>query len=80
MAERSPEPPTERAEGEPASRGSWALILLVIPYVALLYPPFYAFQDPKIGGVPFFIWYQFLWVVIGSVITVVVYRIWRRQD
>jgi hypothetical protein len=28
---------------------------------------------PRLAGIPFFIWYQFLWVVIGVVITGIVY-------
>jgi Protein of unknown function (DUF3311) len=80
MAKRSGEPQSGRVEEEPGRRGNWALALLILPFVALLYPPFYARLDPMIGGVPFFIWYQFLWVVIGSLITAVVYRIRRRED
>ena len=55
----------------------FALVLLLIPFVALLFPQFYATLEPRLGGVPFFIWYQFLWVIIASVITAVVYAIRR---
>ena len=53
----------------------WGLLLLLIPFVALLYPPFYASVTPRLAGIPFFIWYQFLWVIIGVSITGVVYAI-----
>jgi hypothetical protein len=49
------------------------LILLLIPFVALLYVPFYGHATPKLGPIPFFIWYQFLWVILGSIITGLVY-------
>ena len=80
MAKRSGEPQPDRAEEGPVRRGSWALILLLIPFIALLYPPWYSSLEPRVGGVPFFIWYQFLWVLIGSAITAAVYRIRRTED
>jgi hypothetical protein len=57
-----------------------ALILLLVPFVALLYPPFYAALEPRLWGIPYFIWYQFLWVVIGAVLTYVVYLVRRRPE
>jgi hypothetical protein len=69
------EPPRGPA-GEPpvATRPNrWALWLLLIPFVALLYPPWYDNLDPKLGGIPFFVWYQFLWVVLGAAIVAFVY-------
>lgn len=34
---------------------NWSLVLLLPPFVGLLYPPFYARVEPDLGGVPFFI-------------------------
>lgn len=56
---------------------NWPLLLLLIPFVALLYVPFYAHATPKLGSIPFFIWYQFAWVIIGSALTGLVY--WLRK-
>lgn len=57
-----------------ARRGKWYVLLpLVIPFVALLWIPFYAGAKPYLGGVPFFYWYQFAWVILGSLITAGVY-------
>jgi Protein of unknown function (DUF3311) len=39
----------------------------------VLWPPFYNRVDPTWGGVPFFYWYQLLWVIIGAVLTAIVY-------
>ncbi len=61
-------------------RARWWLVLLLVPFVALLYPPFYASVTPRLGGIPFFIWYQFLWVVIGVAITGVVYALDRLRE
>jgi hypothetical protein len=62
-------------ESAAAPRRRWGLLLLLIPFVALLYPPFYATLTPRLAGIPFFIWYQFLWVIIGVGITGIVYAI-----
>ena len=50
------------------------LLLLLLPYIGLLYPPLYAHLQPELWGIPFFIWYQFLWVFITVAITALVYR------
>ena len=54
-------------------RRSWLLILLIIPFIALLYPPFYNSIDPKFIGMPFFYWFQLLWIIITAIIVAVVY-------
>ena len=53
--------------------------LLAIPYVGTLWVPFYAKLSPPLFGIPFFYWYQILWIVIGSLITGIVLLITRRQ-
>jgi hypothetical protein len=53
----------------------WWLLLLLLPYLGLLYPSIYARLQPELWGFPFFIWYQFLWVFIAVAITAVVYRL-----
>jgi Protein of unknown function (DUF3311) len=54
-------------------RRSWFLLLLLIPFIVLLYPPFYNFKQPTFIGIPFFYWFQLLWVIITAVITAIVY-------
>lgn len=43
-------------------------VLLLAPFVGLLWVPFYNFQSPTLLGFPFFYWYQFLWVPVTSVL------------
>lgn len=43
--------------------------LLVIPFIATLFPQFYNFKDPTIGGMPFFYWYQLAWIPISVLLT-----------
>jgi hypothetical protein len=61
-------------------RGRWARLLLLIPFVALLFPTLYAHAEPRLAGIPFFIWYQFAWVILGVTITAVVYAFDRGED
>jgi hypothetical protein len=65
MADR----PSDRRRG---ARGWWYLLLLA-PFVGLLWPPFYNKDAPRLAGFPFFYWYQFLWVLLGVALTAVVY-------
>ena len=53
-------------------RRLWYL-LLVAPFVGLLWVRFYARATPEVFGFPFFYWYQFLWVPLTALITVIVY-------
>lgn len=55
------------------STRAWWYLLLAIPLIALLWVPFYASVSPEIAGIPFFYWYQFVWVLISSVLTAIVY-------
>lgn len=60
----------------PASKKRrWPLLLLIIPFIFLLIPAFYNFRQPPLLGMPFFYWYQMLWIIITSIITAFVYFI-----
>jgi hypothetical protein len=64
-----------------ARRGGRAwLLLLLVPFVGTLWVPFYDSLEPRVGGVPYFYWYQFLWIGIGAVITAVVYFATRQPE
>ena len=60
---------------EPSARGrrGW-LWLLLLPFAALLVPPVYAHETPHLWGIPFFYWYQAVWLIITAGITTLVYR------
>lgn len=51
---------------------AWNLLLLV-PFLALFWVPFYNRIDPVFFGIPFFYWYQFLWVLLTPALTWLVY-------
>ena len=54
-------------------------VLLILPFVGLLYPPLYATRDPELFGFPFFYWYQFAWVLVTALLTAIVYRATRER-
>jgi hypothetical protein len=51
---------------------------LLLPAIGTLVPPFYARDEPELLGVPFFYWYQFLWVILSAALTAVVY--WMTEE
>jgi hypothetical protein len=53
----------------------WPRLFFLIPFVAMLWVPFYNRLEPELGGVPFFYWYQLLWIFVGAAIVTVVYLI-----
>jgi hypothetical protein len=62
---------TERKRSHPG-RALW-YALLIVPFVGTLWVPFYDALEPRLGGIPFFYWYQFGWIGIGAAINAVVY-------
>jgi hypothetical protein len=58
---------------------SWWFLLFIVQYVAVLWPPFYNRAEPALAGLPFFYWYQLLWVIIGAVLTAIVYFVTEAQ-
>jgi Protein of unknown function (DUF3311) len=54
-------------------RPSWLLLLLLLPFIVLLWPPFYNFKDPAFIGIPFFYWFQLLWIIITAILMAVIY-------
>jgi hypothetical protein len=55
-------------------------LLLLVPYVGLLWVPFYNARTPELWGFPFFYWYQLIWVPITATLTWLVYRSVRYDD
>ena len=52
---------------------NWWYLLLLVPFPATLWVPFYNSIEPACAGIPFFYWYQMLMVLIGAGITAIVY-------
>lgn len=52
-----------------------ALLLLLAPFIGTLWVASYASLTPELWGIPFFYWYQLLWIVIGAALTIIVYAV-----
>lgn len=57
-------------------RGRWHLahLLLAVPFIAMIWIGSYDKTEPAIAGIPFFYWYQLLWVPLGALFLLPVYR------
>jgi membrane protein implicated in regulation of membrane protease activity len=67
------------SEQTPARRPTGVVVLVgvlvAIPVVALMWVSSYARETPRLWGVPFFYWYQFLWVFLAAGCTYAAYRL-----
>jgi hypothetical protein len=54
-------------------------LLLLLPFIGLLWVPFYNHELPSLFGFPFFYWYQFAWVPVTSLLVWIVYRHGKRM-
>src|ERR1700682_6565921 len=52
---------------------SWWYLLFVIQFAVALWPPLYNKLEPTLMGIPFFYWFQLLWVIVSAVFTAIVY-------
>jgi Protein of unknown function (DUF3311) len=52
---------------------SWWYLLFVVQFGVALWPPFYNRAEPYLFGIPFFYWFQLLWVIVSAVFTAIVY-------
>ncbi|OAH13559.1 hypothetical protein STSP_32370 [Streptomyces jeddahensis] len=55
-------------------------LCLFAPFVAMLWVGSYAKIEPTFIGIPFFYWYQMAWVVFSTLLTMVAYRLWQRDQ
>ncbi len=55
------------------ARRRWWYLLFLVQFVAVLWPPFYNRIEPTWLGLPYFYWYQLLWVAISALVTALIY-------
>ena len=55
-------------------------VLIALAIVFPLLVPLYARAEPALWGIPFFYWYQLLWVFIASGLLAIAFVIVRRED
>jgi hypothetical protein len=52
-------------------------LVLILPFLGTLFPQLYDSMTPTLGGIPFFYWYQLLWVIITGLLTILVFYLVR---
>jgi len=52
---------------------SWWYVLFLVQFAAVMWPPFYNRAEPAFFGMPFFYWYQLAMVIVGAILTAIVY-------
>jgi len=74
----SPDVPTRG----PARSGPYVItgILLTIAIVVPLFVPAYSVDEPRWVGMPFFYWYQMMWIPITSALVGVSYWLVIKED
>jgi len=74
----SPEVPTRG----PARPGPYVIsgILLLVAIVVPLYVPAYSYDEPRLGGIPFFYWYQMAWIPVTAALVGISYWLVTRED
>ena len=68
------DPNEHNQESEDQKSKHWWYLLLLLPFIGLMYPPLYAFDAPRFIGIPFFYWYQMLWLFLTAGLTTIVFR------
>jgi hypothetical protein len=68
MAKTRPE-----TQGDGRGKRRWIVPVIFLPFIAVLWVPFFNTLDPALWGIPFFYWYQLAWIVIGAALTIIVY-------
>jgi uncharacterized membrane protein (DUF4010 family) len=62
-----------RAKQDQLFRLELVYLLFLVQVIAVIWPALYNKVEPSWIGLPFFYWYQLLWVLIGAVLTAIVY-------
>ena len=78
----SGQPTRNTATRGPARRGRYVIagVLLSVAILLPLMPQTYSFNAPALGGMPFFYWYQLLWVPLSAALSGVAYWLVNTED
>jgi hypothetical protein len=68
---------SEAPHRAPANGRRWWYVVLILPFLATLFPGLYNHLTPTLGGLPFYYWYQLLWVIVSGLLTILVYALTR---
>ena len=59
-------------------RAHWIRVILLLPLVAMAWVSSYNSVEPSFAGIPFFYWYQLLWILLAALLVTIVYRVEKR--
>jgi Protein of unknown function (DUF3311) len=62
---------TDNQRGQ--SGWSWWYLLFVVLFFVALWVPLYNRVEPTLLGMPFFYWFQLVLILVGAVVTAIVY-------
>jgi uncharacterized membrane protein YhaH (DUF805 family) len=65
---------------EASSKRGWWYLLLLIPFVVLSAVPLFNQVEPRLFGIPFFWWFQLMWIPLSAVLTAIVYFMTERNS
>ncbi|MCM2576113.1 DUF3311 domain-containing protein [Streptomyces meridianus] len=54
-------------------------VCLILPFLAMLWVGSYSRIEPTLIGMPFFYWYQMVWVLVSTGLTMLAYTLIRRD-
>ena len=63
-----------RAEKPSRSKRLLWHVALFIPFFVAICVPLYNRVEPTLFGIPFFYWFQTLWIVVAALVTALAYR------
>jgi len=55
-----------------AKRAAW-YVALFIPFFVAIWVPLFNRVEPTLFGIPFFYWFQFVWIVVAAIVTGLAY-------
>jgi len=50
-------------------------LLFAIVAIVALWVPLYNRAEPALFGIPFFYWFQFVWIMVAALATAVAYKV-----
>lgn len=59
----------------PKTRAHPVRLLLLLPFIAMLWVSSYNRTSPELFGFPFYYWYQLMWVIIAAALAGIVYKV-----
>lgn len=69
-----------RAGGGATALRAIGYALLLGESLVILIPSIYGRAAPKLFGIPFFYWFQLLWIIVGMVVTGIAYLLIERVE